>query len=442
MSSEPAATGEDVVLSVRDVGKSYAMRRTAGASLRHWLFGGGDDSQQHWALRHVDLELHRGESFAIVGRNGSGKSTLLQLICGNLTLTEGRIEVGGSIGALLELGSGFNPEFTGRENARLQGILIGLPDRRIDELLPAIEAFADIGEFFDEPVRTYSSGMFVRLAFAVQVQVEPDILIVDEALSVGDALFQKRCFRKMEELQQKGVALLFVSHDQETVRSLTRRALLLDRGRPVLLGNSGEVLLAYRKLLHDAERSEREHAMSSLAQQAEQHAAASPAASTRLEFGDGAARVSRVELLDGDGRPAKVFRTGEPMRVRIAFVAVAACEHLCVAVRIRNRQGVKIYSWGTLNQDIAIRAGLLQGQSFWQRRFAAGTESEVELLCDCRLGPDIYEVQAAISHEETPDYRNQRMLHWRDEAAFFQVSMEPDRHFFGGICDLRMQARW
>lgn len=433
----------DVVLSVQGVGKRYALRRTAAASLRRLLVRARSGDEGHWALRGVSFELVRGESFAIVGRNGSGKSTLLQLICGNLALTEGRIEVGGSIGALLELGGGFNPEFTGRENARLQGILIGLSEARIAELMPAIEEFADIGQFFDEPVRTYSSGMFVRLAFAVQVQVQPDILIVDEALAVGDALFQKRCFRKMEEMQRRGVALLFVSHDLESVRSLTRRALLLDRGRPLLLGNSGEVLLEYRKLLHEAERTENEHTMATMTAAATQrHVTSRAESSGRHEFGDGTARILDVALLDRRGEAVHVFATGEPMVIRVRFVTLRDCDHLSVGVRIRNRQGVKVYAWGTLNQDMAIRAGLASGEIFWQRRFRAGAETVVELCADCRLGPDVYEVQVAVSREETPDYRNQRLLHWRDEAAFFQVTMEQDRYFFGGVFDLQMQARW
>lgn len=442
-----APAGRDVVLSVQGVGKRYQLRR----GLFDRLLRRPTPAQEHWALRGVSFELRRGEAFAIVGRNGSGKSTLLQLITGNLQLTEGRIEVDGRIGALLELGSGFNPEFTGRENVRLQGILMGLTERRIDELLPTIEEFADLGEFFDEPVRTYSSGMFVRLAFAVQVQSEPDILIVDEALAVGDALFQKRCFRKLEDLQRKGVSLLFVSHDQETVRSLTQRALLLDHGKPLLLGNSGEVVLAYRKLLHEAERVWHQQVLGQMAGRQvapspDRAAAAAPGAAggtaERLAFGDGAARIIDVTLRGADGQPANVFRTGDAVEIAIRVGIVHDCEHLNVGLRIRNRQGVKVYSWGTLNQDMAVRAGLGQGEQFWARRFAAGSEVVVVFTWPCRLGTDFYEVQGSVSHEATPDYKNQRLLHWRDEAAFFQVTMEQDTYFFGGAFDLGMRASW
>lgn len=439
MSSDPGPHG-DVVLSVQGVGKRYPSH----GGLLDRLLRRQRPAQQPWALRGVSFELRRGEAFAIVGRNGSGKSTLLQMITGNLQLTEGRIEISGRIGALLELGSGFHPDFTGRENARLQGVLMGLSDRRIAELMPTIEEFADIGEAFDEPVRTYSSGMFVRLAFAVQVQAEPDILIVDEALAVGDALFQKRCFRKIESLQARGVSLLFVSHDQEAVRSLTQRALLLDHGKPLLLGNSGEVVLAYRKLLHDAEREWQRHVLQQMVVDGVRGPVADPAppASTRLEFGDGDAQIVDVGLRTADGTPTNVFTTGDPMRVTVRIRALRACDHLNVALRLRNRQGVKVYSWGTLNQDMAIRAGLAQGEQFWPRRFGAGEEVTVRFDVDCRLGADFYEVQVAVSREETPDYRNQRLLHWRDEAAFFQVTVPPDAGFFGGAFDLRMRASW
>lgn len=436
MSSEPPVA-EPPVLSVQGVGKRYRTRR----ALIERLTLRRPPAEENWALRDVSFELRRGEAFAIVGRNGSGKSTLLQLITGNLQLTEGRIEVSGRIGALLELGSGFNPDFTGRENVRLQGVLMGMSDTQIESLMPSIEEFADIGAYFDEPVRTYSSGMFVRLAFSVQVQSEPDILIVDEALAVGDALFQKRCFRKLEDMQQRGVALLFVSHDQETVRSLTQRALLLDRGRPLLIGASGEVVLAYRRLLHDAERAWQQQAMASLAG-AGASVASSGATSARLEFGDGEAQIVAVRLQGTDGVESHVFRPGEETVVIVRIRVVRAVANLSVALRIRNRQGVKVHSWGTLNQDMAIRGGFAVGEQFWPRSFTAGDEIDVRFRWECRLGADLYEVQAAVSHEASPDYKNQRLLHWRDEAAFFQVVVDQGGRFFGGAFDLRMRAEW
>ncbi len=209
--------------------------------------------REFWALKDVSFDVKNGETVGIIGRNGSGKSTLLQIITGTLAPTEGTVITHGRIAALLELGSGFNPDFTGRENVYLNGALLGFSTAQIDEKFDAIASFADIGEHLDQPVKTYSSGMLVRLAFAVQVQVEPEILIVDEALAVGDALFQKRCFQRIEKLVSDGTTVLFVSHDQESVRTLTNRALLLNKGRSVEWGLSSEVVLKYRKLLHDEE---------------------------------------------------------------------------------------------------------------------------------------------------------------------------------------------
>src|SRR4051812_14418767 len=226
--------------------------------------------REFWALRDISFEVGKGEAVGIIGRNGSGKSTLLQIVTGTLAPTEGSVEANGRIAALLELGSGFNPEFTGRENVYLNGLLLGLTRSEVESRFDAIAAFADIGDPLDQPVKTYSSGMVLRLAFAVQVQVEPDILIVDEALAVGDALFQKRCFQRIERLVSQGTTLLFVSHEQEAVRTLTQRALLLDRGRVASWGLSSTVVLDYRRLLHKAENAAFEAAAQDLRQRAQQ----------------------------------------------------------------------------------------------------------------------------------------------------------------------------
>jgi lipopolysaccharide transport system ATP-binding protein len=202
------------------------------------------------ALRDITLDIAKGETVGIVGRNGSGKSTLLQLICGTLTPSAGTIQVNGRIAALLELGAGFNPEFTGRENVFLNATVLGLSHAEIVEKFDEIEAFADIGEFIDQPVKSYSSGMYVRLAFAVAINVSPEILVVDEALSVGDEGFQRKCFARIDAIRDSGATVLFVSHSASTIVDLCDRAILLDRGELLAQGTPRHVVSRYQKLVH------------------------------------------------------------------------------------------------------------------------------------------------------------------------------------------------
>lgn len=206
--------------------------------------------REFWALRDIALQVGKGETIGIIGRNGSGKSTLLQLVCGTLTPTIGKIETKGRITALLELGSGFNPEFSGRENVFLNGAILGLSQEEIEARFDEIAGFADIGEFIEQPVKFYSSGMTVRLAFAVQAMVDPDILIVDEALAVGDERFQRKCFRRIEELKENGTSILFVSHSSQQIIELCDRALLLEQGQRLLFDNPVTVVRAYHKMIY------------------------------------------------------------------------------------------------------------------------------------------------------------------------------------------------
>jgi ABC-type polysaccharide/polyol phosphate transport system ATPase subunit len=205
-------------------------------------------NREFWALRDVSLTIRRGETVGIIGRNGSGKSTLLQIICGTLLPTGGRVETNGRVGALLELGAGFNPEFSGRENVYLNAAVLGLSREEIKARFDEIVAFADIGDFIDQPVKTYSSGMYVRLAFAVTIHVEPEILIIDEALSVGDLLFQMKCLDRMEEIRARGTTILFVSHGLEQVKRFCGSAVWLEQGRIRLIGESSFVSDQYRDL--------------------------------------------------------------------------------------------------------------------------------------------------------------------------------------------------
>ena len=232
MSSEqPPPLADDIAISVRNLSKSYRLFDHPGDRIKQFLTCGFKQYNRAFtALENISFDIRKGETVGIIGRNGSGKSTLLQLICGILRPTKGSIQVNGRISALLELGAGFNPEFTGRENIYFQGVLMGFTQAQMDERYDDIASFADIGEFIDQPVRTYSSGMFVRLAFSVAIHVSPEILVVDEALGVGDAEFQERSFSRMREMQKSGMTILFVSHAITAVRNFCQRAIWLDSG--------------------------------------------------------------------------------------------------------------------------------------------------------------------------------------------------------------------
>lgn len=219
------------------------VQRAMGRPVRAWF-------SEFWALRDVSFGVRKGETVGIVGRNGSGKSTLLQMICGTLNPTSGKVGANGRVAALLELGAGFNPEFTGRENVRLSGLLYGLSEQELDARFGAILDFAEIGDFIDQPVKTYSSGMYVRLAFAVAINVSPDVLVVDEALSVGDEAFQRKCFARIDAIRDAGATVLFVSHAAGTVIELCDRAILLDQGEMIADGTPKFVVARYHKLLY------------------------------------------------------------------------------------------------------------------------------------------------------------------------------------------------
>lgn len=252
---------------------------------------------EFWALRGVNFKVKRGETVGIVGRNGSGKSTLLQMICGTLTPTLGQIAVNGRIAALLELGAGFNPEFTGKENVRLSGLLYGLSDEELRQRYDTILDFAEIGDFIDQPVKTYSSGMYVRLAFAVAINVSPDILVVDEALSVGDEAFQRKCFARIDEIRAAGATVLFVSHSASTIVQLCDRALMLDAGELVMDGRPKHVVAAYQRLLYAPfkERVFIRAAMMAAARDRDNAASVGGSLATD-DFGAGNAAIARTDL--------------------------------------------------------------------------------------------------------------------------------------------------
>lgn len=247
-------SSNDIAISVKNLSKCYEVYDKPGDRLKqfilpkfqHLFFKNSKKYfRDFWALNDVSFEVKKGETVGIIGKNGSGKSTLLQLICGTLTPTTGEVKTIGRIAALLELGSGFNPDFTGRENVYLNGAVLGLTKAEIEDRFEAIETFADIGDFIDQPVKTYSSGMYVRLAFAVQVHIDAAIVIIDEALAVGDIFFQQKCYTRLEELRNSGAAILFVSHGMNTIEQFCDRAVYLDHGKPIFIGSAVEATKLY-----------------------------------------------------------------------------------------------------------------------------------------------------------------------------------------------------
>ncbi len=238
---------KEIAIDIRNVSKCYRRYFHPADRLKELIFPHKPRGEEFWALRDISFQIQKGESLGILGQNGSGKSTLLQIITNTLTPTTGSVEAHGKISALLELGSGFNPDFTGRQNVMVNGRILGFSQQEVEAKLDEIIEFAEIGDFVDQPVHTYSSGMFVRLAFAAAVVWEPEILIVDEALAVGDIFFQQKCFSRIKTLHKKGVTLLFVSHDTRSVLNLCSRAVVLDHGRLLYLGETTRAVEKYRE---------------------------------------------------------------------------------------------------------------------------------------------------------------------------------------------------
>lgn len=396
-----------LALRVENVSKQYRIYNRPGDRLKEMLTRGRWKAhREFWALKDVSFEIERGATIGIVGPNGSGKSTLLQIIAGTLAPTHGEVWRDGRIAALLELGAGFDPEFTGIENARMNAALMNLTRAETERLLPEIERFAEIGEFIHQPVKTYSSGMYVRLAFAIAVSADPQILIVDEALAVGDAVFQHRCIRRIKEMQERGATILFVSHDPAAVRALCSRALLFNAGRIVADGAPSSVLNQYQKIIM-AREEEYDHAAPSCASE---NADANdfddedaPALRYQFRHGDGSAEIVRVEVLDDTRRPVEVVESGEPLviRTRIRFHE-AAHDPVC-GLLLRNRHGVNVYGTNTELQGVKV-GDVPRGETI-----------EVLFAFECWLAPDSFSLTIAVHSSEGVSFD------WIDGVGFFRI---------------------
>ncbi|MBI3894518.1 MAG: ABC transporter ATP-binding protein [Acidobacteria bacterium] len=347
---------------IREVSKSYPIYERPSDRLKELLTGNRRSyHRDFWALRDISLEIPRGSTFGLVGENGSGKSTLLQLIAGILRPTFGSIAVEGRISALLELGSGFNPEFTGRDNVFLNGAILGLSNKEIEQLYPAIESFAEIGDFINQPVKTYSSGMMVRLAFAVAINVEPDILMVDEALAVGDIYFRQRCMRKIHELHRRGVTIIFVSHSAADVKSLAQQAAWLDQGRLVECGEPDRVIAKYLAAMVNKDSQYRRQFTRETREET-QNALAPILAPEVVEkipnidfrYGNREAEVLGISLLSEEGEELALLPQKASVIVRISVRALAEVSMPIVGFLMRNHLGVDLAGTNTALEDILL----------------------------------------------------------------------------------------
>ncbi|WP_032829586.1 ABC transporter ATP-binding protein [Pseudomonas sp. GM74] len=380
--------------------------------------------REFWALKDVSFEVRKGETVGIVGRNGSGKSTLLQMICGTLNPSGGDIKVNGRIAALLELGSGFNPEFTGRENVYMNAAVLGLTKKEIDARYAEIEAFADIGQFIDQPVKTYSSGMSVRLAFAVAINSDPEVLVVDEALSVGDELFQRKCYSRIESIKAKGTTILFVSHSGNIVVELCDRAILMDAGELLLVGEPKEIIGKYQQLLY-ASQENRADIRSSIAlaatvpvlsvdtpvpvpvKEPEDYFDAGLKSDCMIETDSQGALIQNPGIKTLDGRPVNTLVRGRKYKYGYQVHFSKSATLVRFGTVIKTKSGFRL--GGVLSvpsQDLTIPY------------VRAGTVIDVEFEFDCILSSGVYFFNAGTFGAQGQD---ETVLHRLIDAVAFRV---------------------
>lgn len=382
---------KEIVIKTTDLGKTYRLYNSNADRIiegvdplhktRHKIFR---------ALSHINIEIHRGEALGIIGVNGSGKSTLLKILTGVLSPSEGSVTVDGKVSALLELGAGFNPEYSGLENIYLNGTMMGYSQEEMEKKVPEIIQFADIGDFINQPVKSYSSGMFARLAFAVAISVDPDILVVDEALSVGDIFFQTKCFKKFEDFQNQGKTILFVSHDLSSIKRYCNRAILLNHGELVADTTPKEAIDIYKKIISKINIVKMENEISTENAEIDLENSSTywknslvcnPAA---IEYGDQRAKIIDFAIIDASGKITNTISKGEPFIVKIKVVFYEPVSNPIIAMTIKNNQGVEIAGTNTdLEQEIvgSVKAGDCVEVSFEQRAILQGGEYLMSFGC-------------------------------------------------------------
>lgn len=433
---------QDIAISVKGLSKSFRRYGRPIDRLKELLLPGRSYADDFWALRDIDLEVYRGQTLGIVGQNGSGKSTLLQVIARTLMPTQGTVRVSGRVAALLELGSGFNPEFTGRQNVFFNAQILGLRREEIEARFDQIAAFASIGHFIDEPVKTYSSGMYVRLAFAVAIHVDPEVLIVDEALAVGDGVFVHRCMAKIKEFQDAGGTILFVSHDVGAVSRLCSEAAWIKQGQLVDRGKPTEVCKHYQAWIHEEVNRQYQQAEgrspeiggaasgsgAGLGPRGEAAAKLDIVALTRRSrnpfthkpflglqdqerFGSGRGEVRNVQVLDAQGKPLRLAEPGQTITVMVTVVRHGEIAHPNVGIALLDRLRTTLSGWSTdlVEPDFAQR---------WQATAPEG-EATVEIsFVWPYLALGTYSLDIAFGNGP---HSNLEMLDWIQNAAVIEA---------------------
>lgn len=432
----------DIAIRVQDVSKHYLIYRRPDDRLKQMVLpklrGIARLPEKRYytdfaAVQGVNLEIRKGQTLGIIGRNGSGKSTLLQMICGTLQPSSGSVEVNGRIAALLELGAGFNPEFTGRENVRLNCAILGLTAAETEQRFEAIERFADIGIFIDQPVKTYSSGMYVRLAFAVAINVDPDILVVDEALAVGDEAFQRKCFARIEQIRESGATILFVSHGAQTIVQLCDRAILMDGGEVLMDGEPKPVVQQYQRLINAApetaqeiriEITEGKFDLAKPEAASVTEAPAPPPMKTDADLFDAGlvanpvnleksqlATISDVRLETDSGRALNQSDMGDKITLRYRICFNERIENVFTGMSVRTISGLKLFGASTRLVD-----------TFSRKTVEAGEVWDVSFPFDCNLTPGVYFFTVAVGISQGNAFQH---LHRIQDAVPLRVKWQP-----------------
>lgn len=390
----------EIAIQVSNLSKCYQIYSKPQDRLKQIFIRNKKYYQEFWALKEINFEVEKGGSLGIIGRNGSGKSTLLHLLCKTLTPTSGNIEINGRIAALLELGAGFNPQFTGRENVYLNGSILGLKKREIDHLFNDIETFADIGDFIDQPVKVYSSGMFVRLAFSVQACVNPDILIIDEALSVGDFFFQQKCATRMQEMREQGTTLIFVSHDMSSIRDLCDHALFLKSGEMAAYGTSSKVIIKYfaeqpdnRLPTKTIQNDPVNHQHVNSDENQIKHIIAS-ACWINTDESDKQAKLKAIAVVDEDNIPTLKIQMTKSLKFQILYQSFSD-KNTHIAIMLRNRYDHIIHCSGTYTNDVKLPT------------LKMGEYGVFELEIQCMLEAGQYTFSAYLSHKASATNRGE-----------------------------------